>query len=129
MVRQQAVVVSAKSSAVSILMILPGSLVYGSHRNKPEDNEAFSRGYLAEVAEIHARNIMEMYQQVFTLAPYRAALGEMNRRGNRGWVIDVDKYVDGGQVVNLEGGRSTYTPWSELRDLSTAYPAPASVFC
>ncbi|KAI1778059.1 hypothetical protein F4818DRAFT_283893 [Hypoxylon cercidicola] len=32
---------------------------------------------------------MEMYQQVFTPAPYRAALDEMIQRGNRGWVIDV----------------------------------------
>lgn len=38
--------------------------VYGNHKNKPEDNEAFSRDYLAKVAGIHARNGIEMYQQV-----------------------------------------------------------------
>lgn len=38
-----------------------------------------------------------------------------------GWV---EKYVDGGKVVNIgEDGKSTYPPWSELNDLSTAFPA------
>lgn len=39
--------------------------VYGNHKNKPEDNEAFSREYLTKVASIHARNGIEMYQQVW----------------------------------------------------------------
>jgi hypothetical protein len=38
-----------------------------------------------------------------------------------GWV---EKYVDGGKVVNIgEDGKSLYPPWSELNDLSTAFPA------
>ncbi|EMR72125.1 hypothetical protein UCREL1_834 [Eutypa lata UCREL1] len=145
--------------------------VYGNLKNKPEANEAFSRDYLAKVASIHARNGIFMYQQIFTPPPYRAALDEMNRRGNRGWVIDdhditvefyfrnfaelekinqdpefqelqaaegpyvnlihtvvtlgwVEKYVDEGKVVNVKNGKSTYPPWSELQDLSTAFPAP-----
>ncbi|KAI1658173.1 hypothetical protein F4813DRAFT_388956 [Daldinia decipiens] len=53
-----------------------------------EHNEAFSREYLTKGASIHARNGIEMYQQIFTPVPYRAALEEMNRRGNRSWVID-----------------------------------------
>ncbi|KAI0386811.1 hypothetical protein F5Y04DRAFT_242418 [Hypomontagnella monticulosa] len=144
--------------------------VYGNHKNKPEDNEAFSREYLTKVANIHVRNGIEMYQQVFTPAPYRVALDEMNRRGNRGWVVDdhditvefyfrsfaalqkvredpefralqaaegpyvnlvhtvvtlgwVEKYVDGGKVVNVKDGKSTYPSWSELQDLSTLYSA------
>lgn len=37
-----------------------------------------------------------------------------------GWV---EKYVDGGKVVNIgEDGKSTYPPWAELNDLSTAFP-------
>ncbi|KAI1401656.1 hypothetical protein F4819DRAFT_486345 [Hypoxylon fuscum] len=132
--------------------------VYGNHKNKPEDNKAFSREYLAKVAATHARNSIEAYQQAFTPAPLRAALDEMNRRGNRGRTVDdhditvefyfrrfadlervrkdpefqalqageepyvnlvhtvetlgwVEKYVDGGQVVNVKDGRSTYPPW------------------
>ncbi|KAI0845989.1 hypothetical protein F5Y00DRAFT_245075 [Daldinia vernicosa] len=143
--------------------------VYGNNKNKPGDNEAFAREYLTKVASINARNGIEMYQQVFTPAPYRAALEEMNRRGNRGWVVDdhditvefyfrtfaelekmradpdfqelqaaegpyvnlvhtvvtlgwVEKYVDGGRVVNVgSDGKSVYPPWSELQDLSTVY--------
>lgn len=38
--------------------------VYANTKNKPEDNEAFAREYLSKVAEIHARNGMEAYQQV-----------------------------------------------------------------
>ncbi|KAI1643720.1 uncharacterized protein F4817DRAFT_368177 [Daldinia loculata] len=72
--------------------------VYGNNENKPEDNEAFSRDYLTEVASIHARNGIEMYQQIFAPAPYRAALEEMNHHKNRSWV---EKYVDGGKVVNV----------------------------
>lgn len=34
-----------------------------------------------------------------------------------GWV---EKYVDGGKVVNLKDGKSMYPPWEELMDLSTA---------
>ncbi|KAI2467520.1 hypothetical protein F4781DRAFT_433288 [Annulohypoxylon bovei var. microspora] len=49
--------------------------VYGNMKNRSEDNEAFSRDYLAKVASIHARNGIEAYQQVFTPPPYRAALG------------------------------------------------------
>lgn len=38
-----------------------------------------------------------------------------------GWV---EKYVDGGKVVNIgEDGKSLYPPWSELNNLSTAFPA------
>ncbi|KAI1381018.1 hypothetical protein F4677DRAFT_441349 [Hypoxylon crocopeplum] len=132
--------------------------VYGNQKNKPEDNEAFSREYVAKVAGIQARNGIEMYQQVFTPAPFRVALDEMNRRGNRGWVVDdhditvefyfrsfadlekvrrdpdfqalqagedpyvnlvhtvatlgwVEKYVDGGEVVNVKDGKSMYPPW------------------
>ncbi|KAI0896556.1 hypothetical protein F4806DRAFT_431217 [Annulohypoxylon nitens] len=141
--------------------------VYANTKNKPEDNEAFAREYLSKVAEIHARNGMEAYQQVYTPPPYRATLEEMNRSRNRGWVIDdhditvefyfrsfadlekvradpdfqalqagegpyvnlvhtvaslgwVEKYVDGGKVVNLKDGKSMYPPWEELMDLSTA---------
>ncbi|KAI0838793.1 hypothetical protein F5Y06DRAFT_296404 [Hypoxylon sp. FL0890] len=144
--------------------------VYGNHKNKPEDLEAFTREYVAKVAAINARNGIEAYQQVFTPAPYRAALEEMNRRRNKGWVIDdhditveyyfrsfadleklrqdpdfqalqaaegpyvnlihtvvtlgwVEKYVDGGKVVNVKDGKSMYPSWSELRDLSAAAPA------
>ncbi|KAK6084603.1 hypothetical protein SCUP515_01099 [Seiridium cupressi] len=36
----------------------------------------------------------------------------------------VEKYIYGGKVVNIgEDGKSTYPPWSELNDLSTAFPA------
>ncbi|OTA70056.1 hypothetical protein K449DRAFT_441412 [Hypoxylon sp. EC38] len=144
--------------------------VYGNHNSNPGDLEAFCRDYVTKVASINARNGIEAYQQVFTPAPYRAALEEMNRRGNRGWVIDdhditvefyfrsfaelekvrqdpdfkalqvaegpyvnlvhtvvtlgwVEKYVDGGKVVNIKDGKSMYPPWSELQDLST----PASM--
>ncbi|KAI1211592.1 uncharacterized protein F4807DRAFT_418381 [Annulohypoxylon truncatum] len=62
--------------------------VYANTKNKPEDNEAFAREYHAKVASIHARNGIEAYQQVFTPPPYRAALDEMNRARNRGWVVD-----------------------------------------
>ncbi|KAI1455357.1 hypothetical protein F4805DRAFT_459922 [Annulohypoxylon moriforme] len=141
--------------------------VYGNMKNKSEDNEAFSREYLAKVASIHARNGIEAYQQVFTPPPYRAALDEMNRARNRGWVVDdhditvefyfrnfaelekvhkdpdfqalqategpyvnlvhtvvslgwVERYIDGGKVVNLrDDGTSAYPPWKELMDLST----------
>jgi hypothetical protein len=38
-----------------------------------------------------------------------------------GWV---EKYVDNHKVVNFdENGNSLYPPWSELNDLSTAFPA------
>jgi hypothetical protein len=38
-----------------------------------------------------------------------------------GWV---EKYVDNHEVVNFdENGKSLYPPWSELNDLSTAFPA------
>lgn len=40
-----------------------------------------------------------------------------------GWV---EKYVDEGKVVNVKNGKSTYPPWSELQDLSTAFPAPSA---
>jgi hypothetical protein len=38
-----------------------------------------------------------------------------------GWA---ERYVDGGEVINIgEDGKSTYPYWSELDDLSTAFPA------
>jgi hypothetical protein len=41
-----------------------------------------------------------------------------------GWV---EKYVDGGKVVNIDqDGKSLYPPWTELNDLSTAFPARPS---
>ncbi|KAI0179355.1 hypothetical protein GGR52DRAFT_535864 [Hypoxylon sp. FL1284] len=168
----------AAAAAAAAAAASPGRLlrmtiqIYGSHKNKPEEDEAFSREYLTRIAEIHARNGIEMYQQAFTPAPYRAAMQEMNRRANRDWVVDdhdmtvefyfrsfaelerlrrdpdfaalqaeegpfinmvhtvttlgwVEKYVDGGRVINVKDGKSTYPSWSELRDLSTAYPTSA----
>lgn len=41
-----------------------------------------------------------------------------------GWV---EKYVDNYTVVNIDGnGKSTYPPWSEMNDLSTAFPAQSA---
>ncbi|KAI2625008.1 hypothetical protein GGR54DRAFT_629455 [Hypoxylon sp. NC1633] len=138
--------------------------VYGNLKNKPEDNEAFAREYLTKVAAIHARNGIEMYQQIYTPPPFRAVLEEMSRRGNRGWVVDdhditaefymrsladlervrndpdfkalqaaegpyvnlvhtvatlgwVERHVEGGKAVNVQDGKSTYPPWSEMLDM------------
>ncbi|KAK3393289.1 hypothetical protein B0H63DRAFT_15185 [Podospora didyma] len=144
--------------------------IYRNQASNTEDREKFAREYLAKVAALHAKNGIEMYQQVYTPVAYRTVLEEMNRRNNRGWTIDdhdmtvefyfrtfaelnkvnsdpefkalqasegpyvnlvhavatlgwVEKYVDAGKVVNIDGksGKSTYPPWSELSDLSTAY--------
>ncbi|KAH9906643.1 hypothetical protein F4778DRAFT_722805 [Xylariomycetidae sp. FL2044] len=144
--------------------------IYRNQNSNTEEREKFAREYLTKVAALHAKNGIEMYQQVYTPTGYRAALDEMNRRNNRGWTIDdhdvtvefyfrnfaelnkvnsdpefkelqasegpyvnlihtvvtlgwVEKYVDGGQVVNIgEDGKSTYPQWSEMNDLSTAFP-------
>ncbi|KAI1389611.1 uncharacterized protein F4822DRAFT_205989 [Hypoxylon trugodes] len=141
--------------------------IYANRNNTREQNEAFVREYLVKVATIHARNGIEMYQQVFSPTPLRKALDEMNRKSNRGWVVDdhdltvefyfrnfaalekvrhdpeftalqategpfvnsvhtvaslgwVEKYVDSGEVVNVQGGKSVYPGWAEMEDLSTA---------
>ncbi|KAK7910579.1 hypothetical protein PG985_013060 [Apiospora marii] len=173
--------------------------VYRNQASSAEERETFAREYLAKAAALHAKNGIEMYQQVsqlprtlfprqpmalgvttnidvawhkvFTPIGYRNALEEMNRRNNRGWTVDdhdltvefyfrtfaelskvnsdpefqalqategpyvnlvhtvatlgwVEKHVDGGKVVNLdEDGKSTYPSWTEMNDLSTAFPA------
>ncbi|KAM0818569.1 hypothetical protein AB5N19_04381 [Seiridium cardinale] len=145
--------------------------VYRNNKSSVDESAKFARQYLEKVAPLHAKNGIEMYQQVYTPASYRTALEEMNRRDGRGFVVDdhdvtvefyfrsfaelhkvtsdpefqaaqategpyvnlvhtvvslgwVEKYVDGGKVVNIgEDGKSAYSPWSELNDLSTAFPA------
>ncbi|KAI5925488.1 hypothetical protein F4810DRAFT_658866 [Camillea tinctor] len=147
--------------------------IYRNQNSSAEDREKFAREYLAKVAALHAKNGIEIYQQVYTPVAYRAVLDEMNRRSNRGWTIDdhdvtvefyfrsfaeltrvnrdpefqalqvaegpyvnlvhtvatlgwVERYVDGGQVVNVAEGKSTYPSWKELGDLSTAFPEPGN---
>ncbi|KAK7955327.1 hypothetical protein PG996_016134 [Apiospora saccharicola] len=148
--------------------------VYRNQASSAEEREKFAREYLAKAAALHAKNGIEMYQQVFTPIGYRSVLDEMNRRNSRGWTIDdhdltvefyfrtfaeltrvntdpefqtlqasegpyvnlvhtvatlgwVEKHVDGGKVVNFdeETGKSTYPSWSEMNDLSTAFPVAA----
>ncbi|KAK3681692.1 hypothetical protein B0T22DRAFT_300078 [Podospora appendiculata] len=73
---------------------LPGRLlrmtlqIYRNQTSTTEDREKFARDYLSKVTALHAKNGIEIYQQVYTPVNYRAALDEMNRRNNRGWVID-----------------------------------------
>ncbi|KAK3382608.1 hypothetical protein B0T24DRAFT_672576 [Lasiosphaeria ovina] len=159
------------ASATSPGRLLRLTLQIYTKKEKPlEEGEKFSREYLSKVAGIHARNGIEIYQMVYTPAPFREALDGMNRRNKRGWVIDdhditvefyfrsfaeltrvnqdpefqalqaaegpyvnlvhtvaalgwVEKYVDGGRIVHLGAdGKSTYPPWAELRDISTALP-------
>ncbi|QKX63140.1 uncharacterized protein TRUGW13939_10309 [Talaromyces rugulosus] len=129
----------------------------------------FARGYIAKAAKIHAKHGITSYQLNYSPAPYRGFVAEMNKRNNRGWVIDdhditvefyyrnfaelnkvngdpefqalqaseepyvnrentvvslawVEKYVDEAQVVNIVDEKSSYGPWAELVDLSTALP-------
>jgi hypothetical protein len=63
--------------------------VYRNQNSNAEDREKFAREYLAKVAALHAKNGIEIYQQVYTPVGYRAALEDMSRRNNRGWAIDV----------------------------------------
>lgn len=80
--------------------------VYRNQNSTIEEREKFARAYVAKAAALHAKNGMEMYQQVsghtgknphnganqrkvYTPVGYRGALDEMNRRSSRGWTIDV----------------------------------------
>ncbi|KAJ5517316.1 hypothetical protein N7527_008876 [Penicillium freii] len=77
---------------------------------------------------------------------YRTFVDEMNRRNNRGWVIDaseepyvnrahtvvslswIEKYVDNNEAVNIVDDKSTYPGYDELLDLSTALPTGSAAW-
>jgi hypothetical protein len=64
---------------------------YLNQNSDSEDREKFAREYFAKVAALHAKNGIEIYQQVYTPVSYRAALEEMNQRNNCGWAIDASE--------------------------------------
>ncbi|KAH8195452.1 hypothetical protein TruAng_010377 [Truncatella angustata] len=143
--------------------------IYRNQNSAGDEAAKFAREYLEKIAPLHAKNGIEMYQQVYSPASYRTALDAINRRDGRGFIDHdvtvefyfrnfadlsrvtsdpefkaiqategpyvnlvhtvvslgwVEKYVDGGRVVNIdEDGKSTYPPWSELSDISTAFAA------
>ena len=75
--------------------------------------------YFRNFAELNKVNSDPEFQALqATEAPY---VNLVHTVVTLGWV---EKYVDNHTVVNIdENGKSTYPPWSELNDLSTAFPA------
>ncbi|KAI8959320.1 hypothetical protein F5Y11DRAFT_350664 [Daldinia sp. FL1419] len=90
--------------------------VYANHKNKPGDNEAFSREYLTKVANIKARDGMEVYPQDHdvTVELYFCCFADLDKvcadpyvnmvhtAATLGWV---EKHVDVGEVVNIDPDR------------------------
>ncbi|KAJ5100444.1 hypothetical protein N7456_006496 [Penicillium angulare] len=148
------------------LIRLTIKLYKGETRQGGEGHD-FARDYVVKAAKLHAKHGIYKYQQCYSPPAYRTFADDMNRRNNRGWVIDdhdvtiefyfrsfaelnkvnsdpefqalqaseepfvnrvhtvvslswVESYVDEGKLVNIVDEKSTYPPYEELLDLSTA---------
>ncbi|KAK9421234.1 hypothetical protein SUNI508_06082 [Seiridium unicorne] len=84
-----------------------------------KDHDVTVEFYFRSFAELHKVTSDPEFQAAqATEGPY---VNLVHTVVSLGWV---EKYIYGGKVVNIgEDGKSTYPPWSELNDLSTAFPA------
>ncbi|OGM42819.1 hypothetical protein ABOM_008998 [Aspergillus bombycis] len=69
------------------LLRLTIKLYKGQERQGSEGHD-FAREYVVKAAKLHAKHGILMYQQCYSPPSYRSFVDDMNRRNNRGWVID-----------------------------------------
>ncbi|KAF1730564.1 hypothetical protein CRV24_010027 [Beauveria bassiana] len=69
------------------LLRLTIKLYRGPQRPGGEGHD-FARDYVVKVSKLHAKHGITMYQQCYSPPGYRAVIDTMNRRNNRGWIID-----------------------------------------
>ncbi|PYI14322.1 hypothetical protein BO99DRAFT_25118 [Aspergillus violaceofuscus CBS 115571] len=69
------------------LLRLTIKLYKGQARQGGEGHD-FARDYVVKAAKLHAKHGIYAYQQCYSPPAYRTFVDEMNRRNNRGWVID-----------------------------------------
>jgi hypothetical protein len=86
--------------------------------NAFKDHDVTVEFYFRNFAELNKVNSDPEFQALqATEGPY---VNLIHTVVTLGWV---EKYVDGGNVVNIDdNGKSTYPSWSEMNDLSTAFP-------